>query len=646
MNRRAVSGRCWMLGVLAVVAAGACGSEGDDKDEADCVVGTETCACYRDDTCDDGLECLSDLCVYDPDAPPSGGGGRRGSGGNNSSPGIGGDGELPLGGDGSGPSPGPGGNGSTPSPNGGSDPGPGAGGSSSRGGSSNSGGQDQGGASSNPSGPTPVERYGQLRVQGRNLVDSEGNPVKLEGLSSMWLNWEPTGFALNADALVWMRDNWNLRLFRIAMGAYSEDDTENTYLANPTQNKAWVNTIVQNAIDAGIYVIIDWHEHEALSHQPEAIAFFDEMSAKWGEYPNVIYEVFNEPLALNWSSTLKPFHEALVSAIRDNDPDNVILLGTPNWDMDVDVAAQDPLSGSNLMYSLHFYACTHQASVRNKAKAAYDAGLPLFVSEWGATPADGGVNGEVCEAEARAWHTWLDEAMISWAAWKFDGCTDSTCIFKNRDVPLSGGWTSAELNGHAPLVIDLMKNGPTGSGGGNGSGGSGNTGGKSSTGGSGNSTGGKTGSGIDLGERPEACALVSTCPTCCVTAGVFALDGEDPPNDRTVEYTTAWSADASEASASFAFEASNEVGAIFFKFDELQVIDSLGVAAGNSGAPLEVALVKDGGASGCAYLEDSLGWLLSGCWGDYDDTFDQIEVRVHSTSSGDASLVVTDVVYE
>jgi aryl-phospho-beta-D-glucosidase BglC (GH1 family) len=643
--KRRVVNRWWVVGVAAAIAAGACGGGDEGKDQPECEVGTEACPCYRDDTCNDGLECLSDLCVFDPDAPPpSGTGGRRGSGGNSSSPGIGGDGEVPVAGDG--PGPGPGGTGSTPSGSGGSDPGSGAGGNS-RGGSSNNGGQGNGGTPSNPSGPTPVERYGQLSVQGRNLVDSDGNPVKLEGLSSMWLNWEPTGFALNADALVWMRDNWNLRLFRIAMGAYHEDDTENTYLANPTQNKAWVNTIVQNAIDAGIYVIIDWHEHEALSHQAEAIAFFDEMSAKWGDSPNVIYEVFNEPLNLNWSSTLKPYHEAVVSAIRANDPDNVILLGTPNWDMDVDVAAQDPLSGSNLMYSLHFYACTHQASVRNKAKAAYDAGLPLFVSEWGATLADGGLEGEVCEAEARTWHAWLDEAMISWAAWKFDGCTDSTCVLKNRGVPLSGGWTAADLNGHGPLVIDLMKNGPTGSGtGGNGSGGSGNTGGKSSTGGSGSSTGGASDPGIDLEEKPAACAIVSTCPTCCVTAGVFALDGDDPPNDRTVEYTTAWSADASEASASFAFEASNEVGAIFFKFDALQVIGSLGVVAGNTGAPLEVALVKDNGASGCAYIEDSLGWLVNGCWGDYDDTFDQIEVRVHSTSSGNATVTVTDVVYE
>jgi len=44
-----------------------------------------------------------------------------------------------------------------------------------------------------------------------------------------------------------------------------------------------------------VYVIIDWHEENADSHQQEAVAFFTEMAQTWGSYPNVIYEPFNEP---------------------------------------------------------------------------------------------------------------------------------------------------------------------------------------------------------------------------------------------------------------------------------------------------------------------------------------------------------------
>src|SRR4051812_43965911 len=42
-----------------------------------------------------------------------------------------------------------------------------------------------------PSG-SPVELHGQLQVLGTELLDQNGEPVQLKGVSSMWLNWETT----------------------------------------------------------------------------------------------------------------------------------------------------------------------------------------------------------------------------------------------------------------------------------------------------------------------------------------------------------------------------------------------------------------------------------------------------------------------
>jgi hypothetical protein len=50
----------WAVAALALVVGGGCG---DSKDAAPCPAGSERCACYGNDTCNDGLECLSDLCV-------------------------------------------------------------------------------------------------------------------------------------------------------------------------------------------------------------------------------------------------------------------------------------------------------------------------------------------------------------------------------------------------------------------------------------------------------------------------------------------------------------------------------------------------------------------------------------------------------
>src|SRR5690606_28843397 len=171
-------------------------------------------------------------------------------------------------------------------------------------------------------------------------------------------------------------------------------------LEEPEANEKKVRAIVENAIALGVYVIIDWHDHDAEAHQAEAEAFFARMAEDYGDAPNVLYETYNEPLGVSWSSVLKPYHQAIISVIRERDPDNIIILGTPNWSQDVDIAASSPISGDNLMYTLHFYACTHTNALRSKAEAAYNAGLPIFVTEWGAAPADGGLDGTLCIPEA------------------------------------------------------------------------------------------------------------------------------------------------------------------------------------------------------------------------------------------------------
>ena len=71
------------------------------------------------------------------------------------------------------------------------------------------------------------------------------------------------------------------------------------------------------------------------------------------------------------------------------DAENLIIVGSPHWSQDVDVAAADPVKGANIAYSLHFYAGTHKQTLRNKAMKAMELGAALFVTEWGACNADG-----------------------------------------------------------------------------------------------------------------------------------------------------------------------------------------------------------------------------------------------------------------
>ncbi len=296
---------------------------------------------------------------------------------------------------------------------------------------------------------TVVGTHGQLQVDGPYLKNSCGEQVILKGVSSMWLNWEANGFAESRAALKWMIENWHIKLIRAAMGV----EAPGAYLSNPEKAKKQVNTIVQNAIDLGIYVIIDWHAHSAETNTDEAVAFFEEMAEKWGAYPNVIYETWNEPLEQDWSSVIKPYHQKVVDAIRQIDPDNIVVMGTPRWSQLVDVAIDEPVAGENLMYTLHFYACDHGREVMDLAWKAHFNGVPIFVTEWGATPADGGdKNPIVCEDDADDWFEYIDDMFASWAAWKLDGCDDSSCLI-TISSPTDGPF---ELAGHGPYVIGKL----------------------------------------------------------------------------------------------------------------------------------------------------------------------------------------------
>jgi endoglucanase len=304
----------------------------------------------------------------------------------------------------------------------------------------------------------PVAEHGQLKVVGTALQDQAGHPVQLKGVSSHWLNYESKPFAESKPALQYARDHWKLSVIRAAMGV----NVSGGYLgtgtgtnANKAAMQTKVETIIQNAIDLGIYVIVDWHTSNAVTttnptaQTTQASAFFADIATRYGSNPNVIYEPYNEPTGVTWAQ-IKPYHEAVVAAIRAQDPDNLIVLGTPTYSQDVDLAAQDPVSGTNLLYTLHFYACTHHQSLRDKGTLALQRGIALFITEFGITPSDGGLARDpyVCEDEGNSWFAWMAQNNISGASWKLDQCTDTSCLL-TADAPVDGPWTDNYLTSDA-----------------------------------------------------------------------------------------------------------------------------------------------------------------------------------------------------
>ncbi len=301
---------------------------------------------------------------------------------------------------------------------------------------------------------SPVALHGQLRVQGTDLVDQSGELVQLKGVSSMWLNMEDDGYARSLEGLRWLRDDWGLSVFRVAMGVEVTGGFAG-YLAGSAGLMQQVQGIIENAIELGVYVIVDYHSHQAQDHAAEARAFFAAIAERYGDVPNVIYEPYNEPDREDWVTEIKPYHETVIATIRSIDPDNVIVAGTARWSQLPNEAALAPIGASNLLLTAHFYACEHGSWLRDNVDRARADGVGVFVTEWGATAADGGLDGVVCTAEAEGFLEWMEASSIGWAAWKLDDEQDATSLLA-AGTPAFGGWSEAQLHGHAPLVREWM----------------------------------------------------------------------------------------------------------------------------------------------------------------------------------------------
>jgi endoglucanase len=292
----------------------------------------------------------------------------------------------------------------------------------------------------------PVKKYGALQVKGTALTGNKGDTVVLRGPSFGWHNFWPRFY--NKAAVRWLARDWKGTVIRAAMGI----EPAKGYLKNEQWSKEKIREMVDAALEAGLYVIVDWHSHNL--QKAEAKAYFIEMAKAYGHYPNLIWEIVNEPDEESWDS-VKAYATEIIGAIRAIDPDNVILVGTPHWDQDIHLAAASPLSGfTNIMYTMHFYAATHKQWLRDRCDDALQKGIPIFVSECAGMEASG--NGPLNEKEWNEWVRWMEQRRISWVTWSVSD-KDETCSMLLPSARSNGKWKKTDLKPWGKMVRTLLR---------------------------------------------------------------------------------------------------------------------------------------------------------------------------------------------
>ena len=304
----------------------------------------------------------------------------------------------------------------------------------------------------------PVSYYGALHTSGNKIIGAKNNQqVMLRGVSLFWS--DATGSAYyNPTVISWAVDNLKIDVFRFAMaieyydsngGTQNKVDDGFSYKKAPDGQLAMIDKMVKAAIENDVYIVIDWHSHRAHLETNDAKKFFETVSKKYKDIPNVIYEIYNEPVngnGGNWGA-VKSYANSVVPGIRAN-TQNLIIVGTPNWSQHPEEGARDPINSPNIAYVLHFYAASHsKGQYGGNVSSALNAGYPVFISEWGTTNADG--DGEPSSGASNEWTSFMDQNNIPNCNWSLRQQTSDVDQKSEKSAIFAGAkslTTAAELD--------------------------------------------------------------------------------------------------------------------------------------------------------------------------------------------------------
>ena len=336
--------------------------------------------------------------------------------------------------------------------------------------------------------PLQSQLRGYVHAQGAVLANGSGKPLMLRGINLG--NWfEPEGYMFHLDdgpqspreienltteligpeksAAFWRqwRETYIVEadIDRIkAMGFnsvrvpihwkfFASDDAEGFRL---------MDRLATWARKDGIYVIIDLHcapggqtgtniddsygypwlysDSEA---QAQTIAVWRRIAKHYAKEPAVLgYDLLNEPIPhypqlQQYNKDLEPLYRRIVAAIRQVDPNHVVILGGAQWDSNFKVFG--PPFEKNAMYTFHKYWTATDASVIREYLDFRDKyHVPIWLGE----------SGENKDEWIAAFVKTLEENHVGWCFWPYKKM-DATSSVVTFDRPQN--WDrSGETGGH------------------------------------------------------------------------------------------------------------------------------------------------------------------------------------------------------
>jgi hypothetical protein len=291
-------------------------------------------------------------------------------------------------------------------------------------------GGDPGGAVGGAGGtaPTTARELPWLHVEGNQIKDTSGNTVVLRGVAFADLGEvqiSEGGINKMIDRVTNVSDvqgcspSWETRVVRLTVSPADGDvNTPIQYRAGGTYYDNVLRPTIDYARSKGVYAIIDWHYIDDTNlHQASTAEFWADIAPRFANDSNVLFELFNEPINNGSWPSVRADMQRWTDIVRAAAPNNLILVGTPNWCQYVGNVVSNPIAGTNIVYVAHMYP-EHwkQISLRNQITTAL-ANHPVIITEWGFEQSTNTILDGTVTSYGNAFRQFVDDRRISWTAW-------------------------------------------------------------------------------------------------------------------------------------------------------------------------------------------------------------------------------------
>jgi hypothetical protein len=269
-----------------------------------------------------------------------------------------------------------------------------------------------------------------LHVDGNQIKDAGGHNITLRGVSILAPEHNNECTTCNtrsiSEMLSWQADasrGWQSRIVRLQVTCAKVSDPAQSYADI-------IDPYVQLAIAKGLYIIVDLHfvSNYGTGGIPQVFVmnFWKYIAPRYANTPNVLFEVYNEPINPDVWATWKAYIQPVIDTIRAIAPNNIILVGGPQWSTRVNNAVANPMTGSNLVYVYHIYpnqGAATTARLNDKFGTAAQT-IPVMITEFGWND-NSSYSDAVTHGTTSAWgtpfRTFLDaHPEISWTGYIFD----------------------------------------------------------------------------------------------------------------------------------------------------------------------------------------------------------------------------------